>query len=169
MPMEAVFGYGLGASSAADFPLPVFRAFRCAAHDFNWARLFKPNVGQPRILSNSAGTHLRMPRFVPHVPHTQNTSTSSLAPTEVHFTERVSVCTNIVQPPASCNSKRWCNKRAKIVRHNTLVATMQASTTTFRRTGAQIFWQRELFAFYARTFDRARVLKFVKYYHPVVY
>ena len=87
MPMEPAFGLELGAGSTAHFPLLFFRAFHHAAHDLNWARLFKPNVGQPRILSNSADTHLRMPRILPQVPHTQNASTSSLAPTKVHFPE----------------------------------------------------------------------------------
>ena len=149
--MDEVFGLGLGAGLAESFPLLVFRAFRRAAHDLNWERLLEHNVGQSWIISNSADTHLRMPRFAPKLPHTQNTSTSSLVPTKVHFKERVSVCINIVQPPASCNSMRWFNKRTKIVRHSTLAATMQATSTTFRWTRTQSL-ARATFCFLRKNF-----------------
>ena len=46
MPMEEVFGLGLGASSVAGLPLPVFRGFRRAARDLKWAQLFRSNVGR---------------------------------------------------------------------------------------------------------------------------
>ena len=135
MPMEKVFGLGLGACSVAQYPFPVFRAFPRAAYDFNWAQVLKISVRQLWSLCHSA--YLPMPRCVLHVPHTQNASTSSLASMKVHFAEWVLVCIDIVQPPASCNSKRRCNKRAKIVLHNRLAATMQVCNTTFRWTGAQ--------------------------------
>ena len=167
MRMEEVFGLGLGAGSGAHFPLPVFRAFR-RAHYLHWARLFKPNVGQAWIVSTSAATHLRVPRFAPQLPHTKPTSTSSSAPTKEHFTERVSLCINIVQPLASCNSKRWCKQRTKIVRHSTLAATMHASVQHFDGQRPK-FRQRGLFASYARTFARAGVSNFRKYWHPVAY
>ena len=72
---------------------------------------------------------------------------SGFAPGKVHFTERVSGCIYREQPPPSWKCSKCSKRRWKTTCHTPLAATMHASRTTFRCTGARIFAQGIFFFF----------------------